>query len=169
MILAVDVCYKNGQACAAGAVFESFGDDTATASYRSVSPILSPYVSGSFYRRELPPIVRLIEEHGLQPDILIIDGYVFLDGDSKPGLGSYLYDYFNGKTVLIGVAKKRFRELRDGYDLYRGESRRPLFVTSRGIDPAKAKEAIASMAGCDRRPKLLKEVDRFARECCSAL
>ena len=48
------------------------------------------YVPGEFYKRELPCIIKLldlVEEH---IDCIIIDGFVYLDGDTRPGLGKHI-------------------------------------------------------------------------------
>ncbi|WP_201353572.1 endonuclease V [Hydrogenimonas urashimensis] len=169
MILAVDVAYRKNRACAAGVAFEAFEEKEPAAFYRSVSPIQSPYVPGAFYRRELPPILHLIERHRLHPDCVVIDGYVFLDGKSRWGLGAYLYEHFHEETAVIGVAKSRFASLPDGYELYRGGSRRPLYITAAGIDLKRAKDAVTSMEGEGRIPKFLKLADRLAKELCERL
>lgn len=41
---------------------------------------IDPYVSGEFYRRELPRISELLGLLGTRPDIISIDGYVDVQG-----------------------------------------------------------------------------------------
>jgi len=49
--------------------------------------------------------LKLIKDHSLHPEFIVIDGYVFTDGISRPGLGFYLYNSLSCKTPVIGVAK----------------------------------------------------------------
>ncbi len=94
----------------------------------------------------------------------MIDGFVFLDGHSTPGLGKYLYDALEHKTSVIGVAKNPFMDIEKKYRVFRGNSRKPLYVTSIGIDLAAAQQHIKNMHGWYRIPTLLKEVDQLSRK-----
>lgn len=49
------------------------------------------------------------------------------------------------------------------FELCRGASRRPLYITAIGSDYLTAAEHIREMAGDHRIPTLLKTVDRLAR------
>ena len=69
---------------------------------------VSRYISGQFYKRELPGILRLLEQFDETPDEMVIDGYVML-GD-RPGLGQYLFESFVGRIPVIGVAKSKHRK-----------------------------------------------------------
>lgn len=42
------------------------------------------YEPGKFYLREMPHILRLNERLPAMPDVLVVDGYVWLDGSSGP-------------------------------------------------------------------------------------
>ncbi|WP_456383602.1 endonuclease V [Hydrogenimonas sp.] len=163
MIAAFDVFYRDGMAWVAAVAFERFDSSVPTAEYRDVVPIDSAYVAGEFYRRELPPIVHLIERYRIEPEIAVIDGYALLDGIERPGLGAHLYDYFEGKVPVVGVAKRRFAGLPEGYEVRRGGSGRPLYVTAIGMDTEWAKEAVRLMAGNHRIPTMLKRVDGLSR------
>jgi deoxyribonuclease V len=94
---------------------------------------------------------------------MIIDGYVFLDGQSTAGLGKYLYDSLGGKVPIIGVAKKAFNNISADYALLRGKSQKPLYITAVDIPIAEAKAKIASMQGVHRIPTLLRQVDQLCR------
>ena len=48
-------------------------------------------------------------------------------------------------------------------EVYRGKSKKPLFITSVGIELEQAKQHIQSMAGKDRFPLLLKQADILSR------
>ena len=122
---------------------------------------IGPYVPGKFYRRELPCILVLLEQIRKLPDELIIDGHVML-GD-RPGLGKHLFAAVGGKRPVIGVAKSGFAGY-SGAEIFRGKSRRPLYVTCAGADLKEASEKIRMMHGNHRVPTLLKLVDSLARE-----
>jgi deoxyribonuclease V len=163
MFLAIDVHYSHNQANAAGITFNSWQAEKPIDYFTSTITHIAEYEPGSFYKRELPCILRLIEEHTLHPESIVIDGFVFLDGHSKPGLGKYLYDTLEQKTSVIGVAKNPFRDIDEKYKVYRGNSQHPLYVTAVGIDLSLAKEHISSMHGQYRLPTLLKKVDQLSR------
>lgn len=163
MILAVDVDYRDGCASVGGITFENWTDGNEKDTYASFLDNVNEYIPGQFYRRELPCILKLIEEHELSPEYIVIDGLVYLDGASKPGLGKYLYDALNNKAAIIGVAKKPFKGIPAIYEVYRGLSNNPLYVTSVGVALDDAKTFIRSMHGNYRVPTLLKKVDYVCR------
>ena len=163
MILAVDVHYGKNRAVAAGVAFECWTGDIVRASYISTIEQVSGYIPGQFYKRELPCILRLLTEHHLEPETILIDGYVYLDAFDRPGMGRHLYDALQHKAGIIGVAKSRFRMIPSRHEVYRGGSRKPLFVTCTGVPLSVAKAKIASMHGKFRIPTLLRTVDQLAR------
>jgi len=164
MILAVDVQYSGAQAVVAGVAFRNWLDAAAEGEVVSYLEVPAPYQSGQFYRRELPCILRLLEEHALQPDIIVIDGFVFLDGYRRAGLGKWLYDALAGEVPVIGVAKNPFKGIGTEFEILRGRSNKALYVTAVGVELDLAKEWIRSMHGDDRTPTLLKRVDRMCRD-----
>jgi len=122
-----------------------------------------PYVSGEFYKRELPCLLEALK--GLSDiELIVVDGYVWLDEPTHKGLGLYLYNALEKKVPIIGVAKAKFGDTPKECELLRGESSKPLYITSINFSLEKAKEAIALMHGKYRFPTLLKEVDSLARE-----
>ncbi len=124
------------------------------------------YESGAFYKRELPCLLSIINKINLNPskDILVIDGYVVLSDGGKLGLGGHLYHELNRKIPVIGVAKNNFFQLNNlKKEIYRGQSKKPLFITSLGYDLQKASERIMTMHGNFRIPTLLKLVDQRCR------
>ncbi|OUS28266.1 endonuclease V [Gammaproteobacteria bacterium 45_16_T64] len=163
MILAVDVDYKGNEACIAGVAFSSWSDSEAMSVYASTLSGIEEYVPGYFYRRELPCILALLREHELTPDVIVVDGFVYLDGYEEAGLGKRLYDELNGSVDIVGVAKKPFKGISTEYELFRGDSKKPLYVTSEGIPVDHAKASILSMHGKYREPTLLKYADRVCR------
>lgn len=164
MILAVDVHYENFSAVVAGIGFGNWSDETAEASYISVIGQTEHYTAGEFYKRELPCILQLLKQHKLSPTHIIIDGYVYLDGHTRPGLGRYLYDALSGRVKIIGVAKNPFKGITGEYALYRGVSAKPLYITCAGLALSEAKARIATMHGAHRIPSLLKTVDQLCRK-----
>ena len=75
-----------------------------------------------------------------------------------------MYDALDEKIPIIGVAKNSFQNISTDTYLYRGESKKPLFITSSGVEQQEAKKLIKSMHGKYRFPTLLKEVDRSCRD-----
>ena len=163
MILAVDVDYrKNNHAVIAGIVFKNWQDEEATKIIVTNLDNIEDYISGQFYKRELPCILKLLNEIQYTLKCIVIDGYVFLD-ENKKGLGAYLYEALDKKIPVIGVAKTAFKNISSDTYLYRGESKKPLYITAAGIELEEAKKSIKKMYGKYRFPKLLKEVDSICR------
>jgi len=163
MILAIDVQYSENLATVAGVVFERWTDETPKMELVSIVEGIADYQPGQFYKRELPCILKLIEENELQPECIVVDGLVYLDDSCKAGLGKHLFDALGGKVPVIGVAKKLFKGISSHYEIYRGTSNKPLYVTAAGIELNQAKEYIRSMHGKYRQPALLKRVDQVCR------
>ena len=163
MILAVDVDYKGTSAQVGGVVFSDWKDPLPSEVLVTQVENVEEYVPGSFYKRELPCILSLLSEHRLKPDCIVIDGFVFLDGDTKPGLGKHLYDALEEDVAVVGVAKSSYDNISKKFAVYRGESRNPLYVTSAGMELSQAKTLIKQMHGEYRIPYLLKKVDQICR------
>lgn len=163
MILAVDVQYGRESALVGGVLFERWDSAESHADYLTTINQVAPYEPGHFYKRELPCILQLLTEHNLTPTYIVIDGYVFLDGTTRPGLGKHLFDALGGAIPVIGVAKRRFKNIPSNYGVLRGESLTPLYVTSVGIESSDAQTFVRSMNGCYRLPTLLKRVDQLCR------
>lgn len=163
MILAVDVRYEDKCAVVAGVLFSNWRDATPERELLTTIPIPADYQPGQFYKRELPCILKLIEENDLRPEYVVVDGFVYLDGAKRPGLGKHLYDALHGKVAVIGVAKSHFFGIGQEYEVFRGGSNKPLYVTAVGVELDFAKVLIRSMHGHHRIPTLLKRVDLKSR------
>ncbi len=163
MLLALDVHYYHNQATAAGITFHSWQAEKPIDHFTSTITHIAKYEPGSFYKRELPCILKLIDEHTLHPKSIIIDGLVFLDGHHQPGLGKFLYEALKKQVPIIGVAKTPFRDIGEKYKVFRGNSQRPLYVTAVGLELFLAKQYISSMHGPYRLPTLLKQVDQLSK------
>jgi deoxyribonuclease V len=56
---------------------------------------VAAYEPGSFFRRELPATRAVLD--GVQDlGLLVVDGYVDLDPDGRPGLGAHVHDENGG-------------------------------------------------------------------------
>ena len=149
MIVAIDVDYReNNYAVIAGVLFKDWQDKEPVETIITNLDNIAAYVSGQFYKRELPCILKLLDEMKTIPKCIVVDGYVFLDNNKK-GLGAYLYEALDKKTPIIGVAKSAFNNISPDTYVYRGESKKPLYITVAGIALEEAKRAILKM---DWRP-----------------
>lgn len=91
MIIAVDVYYEENQAKSAGVIFQDWEDATPLDIIVSYTDNPQAYEPGSFYKRELPCIQELLKLTDMsQIHTIVVDGYVYLDQEGKPGLGHYV-------------------------------------------------------------------------------
>lgn len=166
MILAIDSYYFENKAKTVCLIFEQWNSLEIKNSFTEITSNIENYVPGEFYKRELPCIISLISKLDLTKiDFIIIDGFVYLDDNRKFGLGAYLYEKLSEKIPIIGVAKTDFISLNKNKQLlFRGKSKKPLFITSIGINIDEATEKIKMMNGEYRIPTLLKELDKQTKE-----
>lgn len=160
----LDVQYKDDKSAVVACLgFKNWEDEKASYVKTHFIKEIMPYVSGEFYKRELPCLLKALER--LEDiELIVVDGYVWLDEPTHKGLGLYLYDSLEQKVPIVGVAKAKFGNTPKKCELIRGKSIKPLYITSVDFSLEKAKEAIALMHGKYRFPTLLKEVDSLARE-----
>jgi deoxyribonuclease V len=165
MLLAVDVYYYDeNKAKTVGIIFEKWESQEPTKILTKVLDKVPEYEPGSFYKRELPCIIELLKIIDMSNiDIIIIDGYVYLEQIDSPGLGLHLYNFLGKKYTIIGVAKTYYQE-NIAEKIYRGKSKIPLYITSIGIEPSEAMKCIETMYGSYRIPKLLKLLDQKTKE-----
>jgi deoxyribonuclease V len=123
-------------------------------------PHVAPYVPGQFLKRELPPL-RAVLAGVAGIELLIVDGYVDLTPDGRPGLGAYAHAEFG--VPVIGVAKTPFATATHAYPVVRGQATRPLYVTAAGIPAADAAGIVRHMSGKFRMPDALRRVDALSR------
>lgn len=165
--LILDVFYQenSGQTTAkvSGIRFTGIEKIEVLSGHTTVVNDVAPYQSGQFYKREMPCLLDLIKQIDEPFDIIIIDGYVFLDGINKAGLGKYLYDNLTVKQPIIGIAKNQFYEISDDYAVWRGISKHPLYVTSTGVNIIEAKSLVTRLEGKHRLPNIVNQVDRLGR------
>ena len=86
-ILAVDVDYRRDKAVAAGIVFQDWNAASAWQELTVRCQAVEAYVPGEFYRRELPCILKLLEQVEFPVDIIVIDGFVYLVKNIVPAWG----------------------------------------------------------------------------------
>jgi deoxyribonuclease V len=163
-IFAVDVDYRATYAIAAGVMLNNWEDSVSINQSIVRVDDIAEYEPGYFYKRELPCLLKLLNQLETLPEYIIVDGYVHLEETQKPGLGKHLYDALQGKSIVIGVAKTRFNNTPPETEVFRGESQRPLYVTAAGISDAEAKKSIERMDGRHRIPTMLKLVDRLSKQ-----
>lgn len=164
MKLFVDIGYgENNTAKAVGIIVDEHWNETFI--IKSINEVL-PYEPGHFYKRELPCILKIIEEIDINAlEFIVIDGYVYLGIENKNGLGAHLYETLNRKVPVIGVAKTNFKgNENNAIKVYRGGSKNPLFVSSVGIDMKQSVDFIQHLKGEFRIPDILKILDQETKK-----
>lgn len=128
------------------------------------APDVAEYEPGEFYKRELPRLLEaLVRVPMAVVTTLVVDGYVWL-AEGRAGLGAHLHHATN--KPVVGIAKTHFSGSKAS-SVYRGQSTRPLYVTSVSYDigpedmPLEA--SIRAMHGDHRLPTMLTRVDNLAR------
>ena len=97
-----------------------------------------------------------------QIELIVVDGYADF-GTDKLALGAYVFEKYN--IPVIGIGKNKFEGCKvPETEVYRGDSKKPLYVTCKGIPLAEAKEMVEKMAGEYRLPYLVKYADSKARD-----
>ena len=158
----LDVFYRDSDAWAACVVFDGWRATAAARELVREFHDVAEYEPGNFFRRELPCLVGVLRELPNTPEVVVVDGYVWLDGAGRPGLGAHLYDALGRATPVVGVAKSAFPGA-PAVEVLRGRSKTPLYVTSAGVDAGLAAENIGKMSGDHRIPSLLKRADHLCR------
>lgn len=163
MKLAVDVHYDAEGAQAAAVAFEDWGAPEALRTYTSRIAHVEKAPRGELDLRELPCLLQLLREHALDPEVIVIDGFVHLDAQETPGLGQHLFHALGGRVAIIGISKTAMVDTPAQFEVFREEETRPLIVTCAGIDLGAAKARLRAMHGRKRVPTLLKMVARLAK------
>jgi len=162
MKVCLDVDYRETTERVGAVVFGDWRDARASAErVRPVSEVKS-YESGQFYRRELPCLLAMLQTLP-EMQAIVVDGYVWLDGPGKPGLGAHLHTALEGRVAVVGVAKTKFLGAHEVREVLRGSSQRPLYVSAVGLAVDEAAEQVRTMHGEHRIPTLLARVDQLCR------
>ncbi|MEO6277150.1 endonuclease V [Roseateles sp.] len=163
MKLAVAVHLNGAQAQAAAVAFDAWDSPEATKTYLSHIAHVEKATRAELDLRELPCVMQLLREHQLEPELILIDGFVHLDADETPGLGQHLFHALGGGTPIVGVSKTGRPGLPAQFEVMREEETKPLTVTCAGIDIGAAKARLRAMHGRKRVPTLMKLVARLAK------
>ena len=167
MIRAFDSHYKDEQTAKTVCLeFEHWYDDKPMAVFTDYKTGIAPYEPGLFYKRELPCLIQLWQTLPVLPvEAIVVDGFTVLDDAGKPGLGMHLYEALDRTIPVIGVAKSFYHANEKSVrPLYRGESKKPLYISAVGIELNVAFANIASMHGQHRMPTLLQVLDTLTKE-----
>jgi len=100
MITCLDVHYRDPDAMAAGLWFRHWQDSTSSAEVVLAVEQVAPYRSGELYCRELPCLLAVLET-GPSAEIVVVDAYVWLADERRPGLGAHLYRALGEKVAVI--------------------------------------------------------------------
>ncbi len=165
--LAIDVYYEGDIAFVAGVAFSDYSQTDPDRVYYSELKVPGDYEPDEYYKRELPCIIKLIDEHDLSPHVIIIDGYTHLDGVNKWELGDPLSNHFfqnDQEIAVIGVAKTPSRDTPKDREVFRGNNSKALYVQATGLDNDFSRKIISGMSGDHRLPALLRLVDKLCRD-----
>lgn len=165
-IALVDVHYDASAAHAACVLAPSWEAESTLETHLLHIGHVEPYEPGSFYRRELPCLLSVLGLLAVRPDVVVIDGYVWLPSPERAGLGARLYEALGKSTAVVGIAKTAFAGVERCAavaQVFRGRSVRPLYVTAAGMGLELAAQCVRRMAGRHRIPELAKKVDRLSR------
>jgi deoxyribonuclease V len=164
MIAFIDVDYREEDAVAACVLANDWSDAEPAAEFVESIHNVAPYESGQFFRRELPCLLAVLAKLPAPPTTIVVDCYVWLGDGSISGLGAHLFEALHRLVPVVGVAKTRFVSATAAQEVFRGGSRRPLFVTAAGMEAAVAADQVRSMHGPFRIPTLLQRVDHLCRK-----
>lgn len=162
-ITLVDVHYEGEGARAAGLTAVEWADPAPREEWTVEVPHVAEYRPGFFFERELPCIVAVLAAAPRLPGIIVVDGYVVLDRQGRPGLGAHVFEHFQQRIPVIGIAKRSFAGSDFAVRVERGSSHNPLFVTALGVTAVAAAEKVLEMHGPHRIPTLCTRVDQLSR------
>ena len=108
-------------------------------------------------------MLEVLQAAGEEFETVVIDGYVHLQTIIGKGLGAYLHEALAYGPPVVGVAKTLLTVADRFVPVYRGKSRRPLFVSAIGCPVEEAAQCVIGMHGPYRLPTLLKQADQCAR------
>ena len=157
----LDVYYCEDSAKACAVVFQLTAKQEVVSTYCSTVRSIEAYKPGQFYKRELPCLMSVYETIKEGIGLLIVDGYVHL-GRGR-GLGLHLFEALNGQIPVIGVAKTQFKYAGKHMQVLRGKSKKPLYISSIGLDLYQAADIVRNLQGDARIPHVLKQVDKLTR------
>lgn len=165
MLIALDVHYRTAPSTAVVACvgFGAWEDAEPALERRLETQVAGEYQPGRFYQRELPALLAMLETLPDRPEVIVLDGFVWLGDHAHPGLGGHLYRALGDSLAVVGVAKNPYAGAGPLREILRGNSEKPLFVSSAGFDLEEAAQRVRSMHGPHRIPTLLRRVDQVSR------
>lgn len=159
----VDVYYTDDRARAACLTVTSWADAAPRHEWTVEVPHVAEYRPGHFFERELPSLLDVLERAPIEPSIVVVDGYVVLDSQGRPGLGAHLFERLGKRAAVVGIAKRSFSGSDFAVRVVRGSSLNPLFVTALGMSATEAAKHVQEMHGAHRVPTLCTRVDHLSR------
>ena len=165
MKLVMDAHIQGDAAIVAAVAFDDWAAAEGTRNYSLHIAHVEKPAKGELDLRALPWFIQLMEANRLQPEAIVLDGFVHLDAQDTPGLGLRLHDTLGGRVAVIGVSKSVFKgtDTPDQFCIFREDETPALVVTSAGIDLGAAKARIRAMHGRKRMPTLMKLAARIAK------
>ena len=161
----IDASYLHDLAVAGAVVTDSEDPCKNLKNYTSTVNNPCSYEPGKFYKRELPCILKVLEKIEENVSIIFVDAYVWLP-NGRPGLGARLYETLNQEKIVIGIAKNRFLTSKGAgvaRNIYRGKSKRPLFVSAAGVDLGDAVKIVSRLPGPFRIPSAMKAAHELSK------
>jgi len=159
----LDVFYRDRLAWAACVTFDRWVDARPRDVFTISLQVPAEYEPGHFYKRELPCLLAVLENADQRFEHIVIDSFVSLKPPLLKGLGARLAESLDACSAVIGVAKSSLK-IADRYvEIRRGNSLRPLYVSSVNCPIKDAVTFILSMHGQHRIPTLIGMADQAAR------
>jgi deoxyribonuclease V len=93
MLAAVDAQYEAETAAVACVTFLDWSDPAPASEHSTLVHPVEEYIPGELWRRELPCIMAVLRLLSNLPETVLIDGYVWLDGSGRKGLGAHLFGF----------------------------------------------------------------------------
>jgi deoxyribonuclease V len=158
-LVVTDVHYAGTAGCAAAVVADGWAAQFPRSTHAALVMPVADYEPGAFWKRELPCLRAVLD--GLAPELVVVDGYVWLDDAGRRGLGAHLHDALG--VPVVGIAKTSFAGSSHAREVVRGASAKPLWVTAVGVPLDEAAAAVGRMHGPHRLPTLVQLADQLAR------
>jgi deoxyribonuclease V len=163
MKLVVGVHKLDDGAIVCAVAFDEWDAAEASRTFTSRVAPVDPPVRSPRGAAELAGVLQLLREHALEPELIVIDGPVYLDAAETPAWGRQLFDALGGRSAVVGISTRAMPSLPAQFEVWRDEEARPLIVTCIGIDLGAAKVRVRTMHGRRRVPTLMKLAARLAR------
>lgn len=155
----------DGRAQVAGVGFDEWAQAEPALGEAWVSKLegLSKPAKGEPDLREAACVQKLLADHRLAPELVLMDQPVYLDAQDTPGPGARVHAALGGAVPVIGIAKSAWKEPSAQHEVHREDETPPLMVTCAGVDLGAAKSRLRAMHGRKRVPTLVKLAARLAK------